>query len=173
LSTVYGIVKQAGGYIWVYSELGVGTAFHICLPSVEASAPIEVHKLPPANLRGSETILVVEDQTEVRRLARAALEGYGYRVLDAASAADALAVCRTHPAPIHLVLTDVVMPEMTGRDLADRLRPLRPDTKVLFMSGYTDNVILHQGALPAGVAYLQKPFTPEALALKVREILAT
>jgi two-component system cell cycle sensor histidine kinase/response regulator CckA len=171
LSTVYGIVKQAGGHIWVYSEVGRGTAFHICLPRVEDKPAAEAPKVRPTNVRGSETILVVEDQAEVRRLAREVLEGFGYTVLDAASAAEALDVSEAHPSPIHLVLSDVVMPEMTGRDLVDRLKPLRPETKVLFMSGYTDNVILHQGALPTGVAYLQKPFTPEALALKVREVL--
>jgi CheY-like chemotaxis protein len=126
---------------------------------------------PVAVLRGSETVLVVEDQREVRRLAREILEGYGYEVLEAASGAEALKVFQSHGGQVCLLLTDVVMPAMTGRELAEQMRTLRPDIKVLFMSGYTDNVIIHHGALDPQVAYIQKPFSPVSLALKVLETL--
>jgi CheY-like chemotaxis protein len=172
LSTVYGIVKQSGGHIWVYSEPGVGTTFNICLPQAAGdSAPVQDATGPVAVLRGSETVLVVEDQREVRRLAREILEGYGYEVLEAASGAEALKVFQSHGGQVCLLLTDVVMPAMTGRELAEQMRTLRPDIKVLFMSGYTDNVIIHHGALDPQVAYIQKPFSPVSLALKVRETL--
>ena len=174
LSTVYGIVKQANGHIWVYSEPGVGTTFNICLPrAAPGSAAAEPPCVCEAVLRGSETLLVVEDQQEVRQLARDVLQGYGYEVLDAGGGEEALELCRAHGGPIHLLLTDVVMPMMTGRELADKIKPLRPEIRVLFMSGYTDNVIVHHGALEPEVAYLQKPFSPLSLALKVRETLQT
>jgi PAS domain S-box-containing protein len=172
LSTVYGIVKQSGGHIWVYSEPGVGTTFNVCLPrAAPGSGTVEPPSGTVAVLRGSETVLVVEDQQEVRQLARDVLQGYGYEVLDAGSGEEALELCRAHGGPIHLLLTDVVMPVMTGSELADKIKALRPEIRVLFMSGYTDNVIVHHGALEAEVAYLQKPFSPLSLALKVREAL--
>ncbi len=172
LSTVYGIVRQAGGHIWVYSEPGVGTTFNICFPPAAGGADTEEPaSAPVAALRGSETVLVVEDQQEVRGLAREVLQGYGYEVLEAGGGGEALDLCRIHDGPIHLLLTDVVMPVMTGRELAERFKELRPETKVLFMSGYTDNVIVHHGALDPELAYLQKPFSPLSLAQKVRATL--
>ena len=172
LSTVYGIVKQAGGHIWVRSEPGAGTTFHICLPRAEGeAASAEVSRPPAADLGGSETLLVVEDQAEVRHLAMEVLESYGYKVLGAASGPDALQLCQIYTAPIHLLVTDVVMPGMTGPDLAVRLTELRPQMKVLFMSGYTDKLIAGEGGLASNVAYLQKPFSPLSLAAKVRDTL--
>jgi PAS domain S-box-containing protein len=174
LSTVYGIVKQAGGHIWVNSRRGAGTTFHVCLPRVEGEvAGAEVSRTPVAELRGTETILVVEDQAEVRHLAMEVLESYGYKVLGAASGPDALQLCEIYTGPIQLMLTDVVMPGMTGRELAGRLTRLRPKMKVLFMSGYTDNAMTGQASLSQDMAYLQKPFSPLSLASKVRETLAS
>jgi two-component system cell cycle sensor histidine kinase/response regulator CckA len=173
LSTVYGIVKQAGGHIWVYSRTGEGTTFHVCLPRVEGeTAATEVSRPPLAELRGTETLLVVEDQAEVRHLAMEVLESYGYKVLGAASGPDALQLCEIYTGPIQLMVTDVVMPGMTGRELASRLTQLRPSMRVLFMSGYTDNAMTGQGGLSQELAYLQKPFSPLSLASKVRETLA-
>ncbi len=172
LSMVYGIVRQSGGWIWVYSEPGKGSAFKIYLPVSEAVAQPEAGgRVAPVTLNGSETILVVEDQEEVRRLAVEVLRSYGYRILEAADGQAALALADRQGEPIHLLLTDVVMPGMTGRDLARRLAPLRPEMKVLYTSGYTENVIAHRGVLDAGVAYLPKPFTPEGLTTMVRKVL--
>ena len=171
LATVYGIVKQAGGSIWVYSEPGKGTTFKVYLPQVNEGIPIQESKPEIESLRGDETILVVEDQADIRKLAQRILEGYGYQVLTAANGGEALLQAERHVGPIQLMLTDVVMPRMTGRELADRLKPLRPAMKVLYMSGYTDNVVVHRGIVDLGVAYLQKPFTPVGLAAKVRELL--
>jgi PAS domain S-box-containing protein len=171
LATVYGIVKQAGGSIWVYSEPGKGTTFKVYLPQVNEGIPIQESKPEIESLRGDETILVVEDQADIRKLAQQILEGYGYQVLTAANGGEALLQAERHVGPIQLMLTDVVMPRMTGRELADRLKPLRPAMKVLYMSGYTDNVVVHRGIVDLGVAYLQKPFTPVGLAAKVREVL--
>jgi signal transduction histidine kinase len=171
LSTVYGIVKQSGGNIWVYSEPGRGTTLKIYLPRVDG--PIEVFKekfeedLP----RGSETILVVEDEEEVRKLAARILQRQGYKVLEAPQGGDALLICEQHQDPIHLMLTDVVMPGMSGHQLAKRLESLQPGMKVLYMSGYTDNAIAQHGVLGEGVNYIQKPFTVDGLARKVREVL--
>jgi CheY-like chemotaxis protein len=173
LSTVYGIIQQSGGNIWVYSEPGLGTTFKIYLPTIEG----DTESLRPAavstkSLQGSETILLVEDEEMVRKLACTVLEKNGYRVLEASSGEKALdAVRGQNGNPIHLMVTDVVMPGMSGRQLADRLVSLRPELKVLFMSGYTDDAIVHHGVLDPGIAYIQKPFTPDALASKVREIL--
>ncbi|MDQ3742811.1 MAG: PAS domain S-box protein [Acidobacteriota bacterium] len=172
LSTIYGIVKQSGGYIWVYSKVGVGTSFKIYLPRVE-EGPEEYRPSPEAEgrLEGTETVLLAEDEEEVRHLARQELELYGYRVLEASDGDAALLTCERHEGPIHLLITDVIMPAVGGPELAQRLTQLRPQMKVLFMSGYTDDAIVHHGVLDEGVNFIQKPFTPEALARKVREVL--
>jgi len=172
LATVYGIVKQSGGYIWVYSEPGHGTTFKVYLPHVDA--PVEAVARPPepgGTLAGTETVLLAEDDELLRPLARGLLEKLGYTVLDAGTAEDALALARAHRGPIHLLIADVVMPGESGRQLALRLAELRPDTRVLYTSGYTDDAIVHHGMLEPGLNYLQKPFTPAALARSVREVL--
>ncbi len=171
LATVYGIVKQSGGSIWVYSELSQGTTFKIYLPRVRDSAVAPHPQLAPA-ARGHETLLLVEDEPGVRTTARASLVDHGYTVLEAASGEEALALLdRVGTSPIHLLVTDVVMPLMKGQELAQRFRLHRPGTPVLFTSGYTDSALGAAGVLPPGVAFLQKPFSPEALARKVREVL--
>jgi len=172
LATVYGIVKQSGGHICVYSELGQGTAFKIYLPRVDRAADPVPGGLLAHVAQGRETILLVEDEGAVRELARDILEANGYAVLEARHGDEALAICERHSEPIHLMLTDVVMPGMNGRELAERLARLRPETKVLYMSGYTDNAIVLHGVLNGRAVFLQKPFTPDALARKVREVLS-
>jgi PAS domain S-box-containing protein len=175
LSTVYGIVKQSGGYIWVYSEMERGTTFKIYLPRVastgeaaaQLAAPVEVHKVEP----GTETILLVEDEANLRYLARQYLEKQGYKVIEAADGAVAMQIAVAHEAVIHLLLTDVIMPGMNGRELAQRISEIRPNVKTLYMSGYTENVIGHNGTLDAGVRLLQKPFNLRDLRSKVREVL--
>src|SRR5881296_2265486 len=172
LATVYGIVRQSGGYIAVDSAPGRGATFRIYLPRVDA--PLDPTGRPgrvSAPAVGSETILLAEDEPLVRTLARKVLELARYRVLVAASGAEALALAERHEGPIHLLLTDVVMPEMSGRELAHRLASLRPDARVLYMSGYADEAIAQHGVLDPGTAFLQKPFTPDGLARKVREVL--
>jgi len=172
LSTVYGIVKQSDGNIWVYSEPGRGTTFKIYLPVVEGMVEtVEPGAVHTKSVRGSETILLVEDENSVRRLAHSILRANGYTVLEARQSKEALLLSGQHEGPIHLMVTDIVMPGMSGRDLAERLKPSRPNMQVLFMSGYTDKAIVHHGELDPGTAFLQKPFTPEALARKVREVL--
>jgi PAS domain S-box-containing protein len=172
LSTVYGIVKQSRGYIWVYSEEGQGTTFKIYLPRVDKADKKEKGKGIKEEVRGgSETVLVVEDEESVRNLAMRILQGYGYQVLTAANGQEALEIFERHDGPIHLILTDVVMPRMSGKELAVRMGDLQPGIKVLFMSGYTDNAIVHHGILDKGIAFIQKPFTPEGLARKVNEVL--
>jgi hypothetical protein len=171
LSTCYGIVKQAGGFIWVSSALGNGTTFEIHLPRVldeedRRSVPRSV-----VNVRGTETILVAEDDEQVRRLVVRALTRLGYEVLQAPTGAEAVGVCARAAGEIHLLLTDVVMPEMSGKQLADEVMKLQPGTKVLYMSGYTSNAIVHRGVLEPGTRLLQKPFTPDVLARKVRSVL--
>jgi len=172
LATVYGIVKQSGGYVWVYSEPGKGAAFKIYLPRVEEAAD-EVKKTEGVVrvTAGSETILVVEDNEPLRRLVCGVLEAKGYTLLEAGSGEEALKVIEAHTGPLGLLLTDVVMPRVNGPELAARLAPLHPEVKVLYMSGYTDNAIVHHGILDNGARFLQKPFTPEALARKIREVL--
>ena len=172
LSTVFGIIKQSGGSVWVYSEPGSGSTFKIYLPRVDAVAPAP-ERVGPAEgtLRGSETVLLVEDEEQVRTLACAILQRNGYHVLVAATSGDALLICEQHEGDIHLLLTDVVMPRMSGRQLWERLKPLRPSTQVLFMSGYTDDAIVRHGVLNSGTSFIQKPLMPEPLLLKVREVL--
>jgi len=172
LATVYGIVKQSGGYIWVYSEAGHGTTVKIYLPRVPGVAEAPVPASEPKPVRGGdETVLLVEDATPVRTLARRSLEARGYRVLDAADGPSALELSARHGGGIDILVTDVVMPGMSGRELAERLAPERPSMKVLYTSGYTDDTMVRQGVLTAGVAFLQKPFVPDSLARKVREVL--
>jgi len=173
LSTVYGIVKQSGGNIWVYSEPGHGTTFKIYLPRVEEELDnLHVREEPECLPRGSETVLLVEDEREVRLLAHRLLGQQGYRVLEAPNGEEALHVAQEHAGEeIHLLLTDVVMPQMGGKELADQLKILRPNIKVLYVSGYTDNAIVHHGVLDPGTHFLQKPFSQETLSHKVREVL--
>jgi PAS domain S-box-containing protein len=176
LSTVYGIVRQSGGHIWVYSEVGRGTTFKICLPVAEEAAPaletVELGEVGGGEARsGAETILLVEDAQRVREVVREILEMNGYNILEARNGQEALEVSRRYQGPIHLMVTDVVMPQMSGREVAQRLAPLRPEMKVLYMSGYTDDAIVRHGVLESGTPFLSKPFTPDALAAKVREVL--
>lgn len=174
LSTVYGIVKQSNGWIWVYSEPGAGTIFKIYLPRIAGAPQIQIEPAFRRNdLQGTETILVVEDQADVRKLTVEVLSRQGYRVLEASDGRQALELYGTAFAdPIHLMITDVVMPGMTGRALAAQFAMLRPGMQVLYMSGYTAHAIDHQGVLDRDVAYIAKPFTPTALAAKVREVLS-
>jgi two-component system, cell cycle sensor histidine kinase and response regulator CckA len=173
LSTVYGIVQQSGGYVWVYSEVGRGTTFKIYLPRVEEEAdqPAPVSEPTAARAVVSETLLLVEDEASVRELLRELLESAGYSVLEAARPAEALEFARSHEGPIQLLITDVVMPEMTGPELAQRLAEIRPGLRMLFLSGYTEGVVVDKGLLGDGVHFLQKPFTTDALEAKVREVL--
>ena len=172
LATVYGIVKQSGGYIWVYSEPGQGTTFKVYLPAVEGEAlSREKEQTSYHDLTGSETILIVEDDDKVRNLACEILEPQGYSIIEAQNGIEALRVSEEHGDQIHLMIADVVMPKMGGRELAEHLRPLRPDMKVIYMSGYTDNAILRHGVLSPGIEFLQKPISAEALKRKVREVL--
>lgn len=172
LATVYGVVKQSGGYIAVDSEKGKGACFSVYLPRVgQAVSAGETRTGQPASIRGSETVLLVEDAEALRKLANTFLRDSGYRVLTAADGMEALEVARSHSGPIHLLLTDVVMPGINGRVLGERLAPLQPGMKVLYMSGYTDSFIAGHGVLEAGTHLLHKPFTQETLARKVREVL--
>lgn len=174
LATVDGIVKQSGGNIWVYSELGKGTTFKIYLPRVEQTSELPEPGAAPAELlRGSETVLLVEDDEMVRALAQAILERYGYHVLAARNVHDALHFVQGGAEQIHLLLTDTIMPGMNGPELAKQVQAIRPEIKVLYMSGYTDKVISCTAALEPGTAFLQKPFTPQTLTHKVHEVLNT
>ena len=172
LATVYGIVKQSGGYIWVYSEPGQGATFKVYLPRVDAAVEsTRPDPVIPASLRGSEAILLVEDQEEVRKLVRRMLEARGYRMLVAASGPEALRLAEQHRGTIDLLVTDVVMPGMSGREVALLLAPAHPKMKVLYLSGYTDESVVRHGILEPGIAFLQKPFSAETLARKLREVL--
>jgi len=171
LSTVLGIVQQSGGNVSVYSELGTGTTFKVYLLRTDrvllAAPPSEL----PIALRGTETILLVEDEEQVRVVASAILSRNGYQVLEASNPEDALLILKDSSLKIELLLTDVVMPRMSGRKLAEQVERLRPELKLLFASGYTDDAVVRHGVLDAGVAFLQKPFTPQALLSKVRQVL--
>ena len=173
LATVYGIVKQSGGDIQLYSEPGRGTAFKIYLPRVaQVSAEVDDTTSPRAAVaRGDETVLLVEDEPEVRDLAREILEVSGYTVLQACDPLEAVVMAERHPGPIHLLLTDVIMPRQSGRALVERLRPLRPEMQVLYMSGYTNEAIVRHGVLDPDTLFIQKPFTPDALGHRVRAAL--
>jgi CheY-like chemotaxis protein len=174
LATAYGIVKQSGGAISVYSEPGRGTTVKIYLPSAEAKAAAEgTAQTPAAALRGSETILVLEDEARVRKLVCEVLAGRGYQVLEAVRGEEAIRMAAEHHGSVHLLLTDVVMPEMSGPQVLEQIRARHPNMKVLFMSGYTDEAMVHHGILDSGAPFLQKPFLPDALARKVREVLTS
>jgi two-component system cell cycle sensor histidine kinase/response regulator CckA len=169
LATVYGIIQQSDGHIWVESEPGKGSSFHVCLPTMAENALAQVVSPEPVtDHRGSETLLLVEDNDAVRTLARDALTRYGYEVLEAANGAEALLIATSQLDRIQLVLTDVVMPVMGGRELVARLTALRPDLKVVFMSGYTTEAVVAEGV---SSAFLQKPFTPALLGQTVRDVL--
>jgi two-component system cell cycle sensor histidine kinase/response regulator CckA len=171
LSTVFGIAQQSGGSVWVYSEPGTGTTFKVYLPRVDAAVDAVRSIAPPTTLRGFETILLVEDDDQVRAAARGILRRTGYHVLEARNAGEALLHSERHPGTIHLLLSDVVMPQMSGPELAKRLAKARPDMKVLCMSGYTDDSIVRHGVLEGHIAFFQKPITPAALTTRVREVL--
>jgi CheY-like chemotaxis protein len=170
LSTVFGIAQQSQGSVWVYSEPGKGTTFKVYFPRVNAELDARGLTRPPTTLRGHETILLVEDEEQVRNVAQDILKRSGYHVMVAQNAGEALLLCEKHTGVIHMLLTDVVMPQMSGAELAKRIAKTRPDMKVLCMSGYTDDSIVRHGVLESGVAFLQKPFTPESLMRKVREV---
>ncbi len=174
LATVYGIVKQSGGYVWVYSEPGRGTSFKVYLPRIEEEVALSNLDVPAkghANPRGSETVLLVEDEKGVRELAREYLKMIGYNVIEAENGHSALELAAMHQGKIDLLMTDVVMPGISGRELSERVKSVRPDIQVLFMSGYTDQAVVNHGILETDAVLLQKPFTLNALALKLREIL--
>jgi CheY-like chemotaxis protein len=171
LSTVYGIVKQSGGYVMVQSEEQRGTTFQIYLPHVEGVVEKHAPPVAPAALGGTETVLLVEDEESVRQLVRDTLVAKGYRVMEAANGEAGLATALRHEGKIDLVITDVVMPGMGGRELVKQLAQKRPETKVLYLSGYTEDAILSEGTIERGAAFLQKPFTLQNLSRKVREVL--
>lgn len=173
LSMVYGIVRQSGGDIKVESDIGRGTTFRVYLPRAdEASARAAAAQAHPASSRGAETVLLVEDESGVRKLVHEVLRRNGFQVLDAKNGTDALAVAELHLAPIDVIVTDVVMPGMSGRELVERLEPRRPEMKVIFMSGYTEDEAIREGVRSAKTAFLPKPFTAETLLLTVRSVLA-
>jgi len=171
LATVDGIVAQSGGRIRVASTVGTGTTFRILLPSTDDSPEGTLGETPPVTSTGSETILLVEDEPALRRLSRRVLAQFGYTVLEAPNGQEALRLAESYKGPINLVLTDVVMPLLSGRDLAERIHTSHPESKILFMSGYTDDAVVQHGVQTQEVSLLRKPFTPYALAARVREVL--
>jgi PAS domain S-box-containing protein len=172
LATVYGIVSQSEGHIWVYSEPGQGTTFKIYFPATAAAVePSRISQQPQPSVTGSETILLVEDEEKLRTLIEEVLSSHGYKVLVAANGEEALAISSARKGQIHLLVSDVVMPRLGGQDLANQLRRDNPELDVLFMSGYTNNSLAHSGTMPSGTWFLQKPFTPDILLRKVREVL--
>jgi signal transduction histidine kinase len=172
LATVFGIVQQSSGHIEVESQVARGSTFLIYLPGVEEACPSPRSEPSLLPIRGgTQTVLLAEDDDGVRLLARLALQSHGYTVLEARNGQEALTLCHEHQGSVHLLITDVVMPLMSGRELADRLKSRRPDIRVLYLSGYTGDTVLHHGVLETGLAFLQKPFTPAALARKVRDLL--
>jgi CheY-like chemotaxis protein len=172
LATVYGIVTQSGGHLQIHSEIGQGTTFKIYFPQIKEIAEVSERDNDQTHLpNGLETILLVEDEPSIRALIHSILKKNGYAVLHAANGQEALEVSRQYPAAINLLLTDVVIPKMTGRELAERLTSLRPDLKVLYMSGYTNDAMIQHGVLDMRTAFLYKPFTPDDLARKVRQVL--
>jgi CheY-like chemotaxis protein len=171
LATVYGIVKQSSGHIAVYSEVGVGTTFKVYLPRADAPGVVRARPVALVPPRGTETVLLAEDEGAVRALTRHFLTGCGYTVLEAGDGAEAVRVAAGHAGPIHLLITDVVMPGLGGRVAAERVTERRPEARVLFVSGYTDDAVIRHGVLREGVSFLQKPFSLIALAFKVRDVL--
>ncbi|RJP74685.1 MAG: response regulator, partial [Desulfobacteraceae bacterium] len=171
LATIYGIVKQNNGFINVYSEPGKGTVFKVYIPRARSSGEIETEEVRKKPARGTETVLLVEDEQPILKLGQAVLERFGYTVLPARTPGEAQVFAERHPGPIHLLITDVVMPQMNGRDLWKKIAAVRPEIRTLYMSGYTADVIAHHGVLEEGVHFLQKPFSIQALAAKVREML--
>jgi PAS domain S-box-containing protein len=171
LATVYGVVKQSGGFIYVYSEVGHGTTFKVYLPQVTADVEKEAAEKPAAPARGSETVLFVEDEESVRELVRDYLSGTGYKVLEAVDGAQALEIAAAHKGSIEILVTDVVMPRLSGRELASRLIAQRPNIRVLYISGYTDDSIFRNGVLEGDAAYLQKPFNLKTIAQRIRDVL--
>ncbi len=171
LATVYGIVKQSGGHIWLYSEPGRGSTFKVYLPRVDDPVDVPVKPAALGTLRGSETILIVEDEESVRELVQRVLEHFGYSIMTAGTPTEALDIINRETRPIHLLVSDVILPQMSGSTLASKILSTNPGMRVLYMSGYTDDAIVHHGVLNRDTPFLQKPFTPEALARKVREVL--
>jgi two-component system, cell cycle sensor histidine kinase and response regulator CckA len=171
LATVHGIVKQSGGQVEVYSEPNVGTTFKIYLPAVDAPAPRGGREIAEGTLHGQETMLLVEDEERVRRVAVLVLESHGYRVLESRDGKEGLAAAKAHGGSIDILAADVIMPERDGRQLAEALRRRFPALKILFMSGYTEDAVIRHGILRAEVAFLQTPYTPMSLLKKVREVL--
>ncbi|HEV8376196.1 MAG TPA: ATP-binding protein, partial [Candidatus Polarisedimenticolia bacterium] len=172
LSTVYGTVKQSKGHIQVYSERGIGTTFKVYIPAAQGELAQRASKKDSSShARGSETLLIIEDERQVRELAREVLAGHGYKVLEASTGGEAIGICKAHPDPIQMVVTDVVMPGLSGRETYEQLVRLRPGLKVLYMSGYTQGAIVHRGVLEPGTAFVQKPFSVPNLLERVRSVL--
>jgi CheY-like chemotaxis protein len=171
LSTVYGIVKQSEGYIWCYSEVGVGTTFKVYLPRVDEQASPGRQPAAAPLAPGSETVLLIEDDRSLRDLLCETLEGGGYTVLVSDDGATALKISDQYPGAIHLIVTDVIMPGLTGRQAAETIKSARSEVEILFISGYTNEAIAKHGVLEPGVNFLSKPFTPDDLLRKVRDVL--